>query len=112
VTGWDPQGYYPYLGGYLDMTLTPALTQNGCENCHGPGSDHAAAEAPGAKVAEAEKKRLRLAMKLSLEPVKKGEKSPAERKCMECHDIDNSPNFHRENAFEEYWSQVEHHGKD
>jgi hypothetical protein len=36
----------------------------------------------------------------------------AERKCMECHDIDNSPDFHVKGAFEEYWKQVEHKGKD
>jgi quercetin dioxygenase-like cupin family protein len=38
----------------------------------------------------------------------------AEKKCMECHDLDNSPDFHVhgafgwEEAFEHYWEQVEH----
>jgi hypothetical protein len=32
----------------------------------------------------------------------------AEKKCMECHDLDNSPDFHDPGAFDEFWSQVEH----
>jgi len=26
--------------------------------------------------------------------------------------MDNSPSFHKENAFQEYWEQVKHVGKD
>jgi hypothetical protein len=36
----------------------------------------------------------------------------AQEKCLECHDIDNSPDFHKEGAFEKYWEQVKHYGKD
>jgi hypothetical protein len=36
----------------------------------------------------------------------------AERKCIECHDVDNSPDFHKPGAFEKYWKDVEHTGKD
>jgi hypothetical protein len=36
----------------------------------------------------------------------------AEKKCLECHDLDNSPDFHVKGAFEKYWKQVEHKGKD
>jgi hypothetical protein len=33
--------------------------------------------------------------------------------CMVCHDLDNSPDFHEEDAFEDvYWPEVEHYGKD
>ena len=32
--------------------------------------------------------------------------------CMECHDIDNSPDFHKDGAFEKYWSKIEHKGLD
>ena len=28
--------------------------------------------------------------------------------CYECHDLDNSPDFHKDGAFDEYWSKVEH----
>ncbi|MFV2070216.1 MAG: multiheme c-type cytochrome, partial [Pirellulales bacterium] len=44
VTGWDPQKYYPFTSGYLDLDTTPLLKENGCENCHGPSADHVAAE--------------------------------------------------------------------
>ena len=36
----------------------------------------------------------------------------AERRCLECHDGDNSPDFHKPGAFEKYWEQVKHLGKD
>ena len=44
VTGWDPQKYFPFAGGYTKIEKTPELVGNGCENCHGPGSAHVAAE--------------------------------------------------------------------
>ena len=28
--------------------------------------------------------------------------------CKECHDLDNSPDFLKEGAFDDYWSQVQH----
>ena len=34
VTGFE------YKGGYADEKATPHLRENGCENCHGPGSHH------------------------------------------------------------------------
>jgi hypothetical protein len=105
VTGWDPQKYLPFAGGYLSVKETPDLMQNGCENCHGPGADHAAAEASG-KVAPAMLTKLRAAMRLPLA------NKVAERKCMECHDLDNSPDFHQPGAFEKYWKDVVHKGKD
>jgi hypothetical protein len=47
---------------------------------------------------------LRAAMRLPLDK--------AQDKCLECHDIDNSPEFHKDGAFEKYWEQVKHVGKD
>ncbi len=44
VTGWNPQNYYPYESGYLSLETSSHLHGNGCENCHGPGSGHVAAE--------------------------------------------------------------------
>jgi hypothetical protein len=105
VTGWNPQEYYPYLSGYLSLDQSSHLTGNGCKNCHGPGSDHAAAELEGANVSDERRDQLRDAMKLPL--------ANAREKCMTCHDLDNSPDFHEENAFEDvYWPEVEHYGKD
>ena len=105
VTGWNAQEYYPYKSGYLSLDASKHLTGSGCENCHGPGSEHAAAEAKGSDVAEELRNQLRDAMKLPLER--------ARDKCMKCHDLDNSPDFHEEDAFEDvYWPEVEHYGLD
>ncbi|MEM6981151.1 MAG: multiheme c-type cytochrome, partial [Planctomycetota bacterium] len=59
VTGWNPQGYYPYESGYVELTASSHLHGNGCENCHGPGSAHAAAEEAGSTVSDAERLALR-----------------------------------------------------
>lgn len=104
VTGWNPQQYYPYLGGFLSLENTPAMTANGCENCHGPGSRHVAFENGELEGDEALRDSLRAEMRLPLEK--------ARDKCIECHDMDNSPDFHHDGAFEEYWEQVAHYGKD
>lgn len=105
VTGWDPQGYFPYLSGYQSLEASEHLFGNGCENCHGPGAAHAAAERANSGVAAARLTQLREAMRLPLEK--------AREKCLECHDLDNSPDFHEEHAFEDiYWPQVEHYGLD
>ncbi len=106
VTGWEPQKMFPIASGYLGLDQTPHMTQNGCENCHGPGSRHVAAESGDITAGEELLKKLRDQMKLPLA------NEVAQRKCMECHDIDNSPDFHDPGAFEKYWKQVEHKGKD
>ncbi|MCP4886371.1 MAG: hypothetical protein GY904_07135 [Planctomycetaceae bacterium] len=105
VTGWNPQDYYPYESGYLSLSSHKHLTGSGCENCHGPGSDHSAAEAEDSTVSDEVKKQLRAAMVLKLEN--------ARDHCMKCHDLDNSPDFHETDAFEDvYWPEVEHYGTD
>jgi hypothetical protein len=105
VTGWEPQRHLPYKSGYLSLDETPQLAHNGCENCHGPGSAHVAAESGEGDASEATLARLREAMKLPLAG------GIAEDKCKECHDPDNSPDFHKPGAFEKYWAEVEHRGK-
>jgi hypothetical protein len=45
-------------------------------------------------------KALQVEMRLKL--------ADAERKCMECHDLDNSLNFHEEGAFQKYWKKIAH----
>ncbi|MDZ4848740.1 MAG: multiheme c-type cytochrome [Pirellulaceae bacterium] len=104
VTGWNPQGFYPYTSGYLSLEKTPQMVGSGCENCHGPGAQHAAAESGDIEVSKEMLVKLREEMRLPL--------TAAKDKCLECHDIDNSPSFHEEGGFEKFWAQVEHIGKD
>lgn len=104
VTGWNAQNYQPYVSGYLNLEASEHLHGNGCENCHGPGASHAAAESGDTDVSDVRRDQLRKAMRLPL--------AKAREKCMECHDLDNSPDFHKEGAFEEYWAEVEHQGLD
>ncbi len=100
VTGWNPQGYFPYATGYVDLTASSTMHGSGCENCHGPGQAHVAAENGDGDFSDAEIDQLRRQMRLEL--------SQAEQRCMECHDLDNSPDFHLPGAFEKYWKAVEH----
>lgn len=98
VVGWDPQNHFPYISGYLSLEETPLMQNVGCENCHGPGRAHVDAETMNRD--EALMARLREDQRLPL--------AEAERTCLECHDIDNSPDFHLPGAFERYWERIEH----
>lgn len=104
VTGWNPQGYFPYETGYVDLTASVALHGSGCENCHGPGHAHVAAERGESEVSDDDLLNLRTQMRLEL--------SKAEQRCIECHDLDNSPDFHRAGAFEKYWEAIAHPWRD
>jgi hypothetical protein len=104
VTGWDPQGYFPYATGYADLEKSAHLVGNGCENCHGPGSRHVAAESGELDLDEEAIQKLRQEMRLPLDQ--------AEKRCHECHDLDNDPHFQHEGAFAEYWEKIKHPGKD
>ena len=114
VTGWEPQEFFPYMSGYMGLEKTPHLTGNGCENCHGPGAAHVAAENGEEELSEKEIESLRAAMRLKIvenEGNKDGQVfdgTVVAKKCMECHDLDNSPEF----DFQEYWPKVAHPGKD
>jgi hypothetical protein len=97
VTGWDPQHYYPYRGGYTGIKETAHLMQNGCENCHGPGQTHVDAELGNIKASADDQKKFRLEMRVAKE----------QSLCTKCHDGDNDPKF----DFKTYWPQIEHKGK-
>ena len=89
------------MTGYRSLDATPLLVGNGCENCHGPGSDHVAAESGAVDVDQQGRNGLRFSIRLTLEQAK-------EKHCIQCHDLDNSPDFHVQGAFEEYWEQIAH----
>jgi len=112
ATGWNPQKYFPYSSGFLGLKETPHLVANGCENCHGPGGDHAAAESGDEDVDDAELERLRSIMRREIveNEGNRGSQVPGSvvKNCQDCHDLDNSPDF----DFQEYWPKVEHYGKD
>ncbi len=101
VTGWNPQKYYPYETGYYDLDKDIHLHGNGCENCHGPGSQHVAAEAGDIDADEDQLKKFRREVRLTMTEAKKSH-------CMTCHDLDNSPDFFPEGAFEQYWAKIAH----
>ncbi|MBN1852200.1 MAG: hypothetical protein JW829_05720 [Pirellulales bacterium] len=113
VTGWNFQKYFPYTTGYLSQEKTPQMLHNGCENCHGPGLDHVTAENRANELSATVLERYRAALRLKIaenEGNKPGQKTDGAvvRMCIECHDQDNSPEF----DFQEYWTDVEHQGKE
>ena len=110
VTGWNPQEYFPYKSGYLGLAETPLMTQNGCENCHGPAADHVKVENGEVDATDEQTEALRAALRMNLvagEGNKDGQVyGDVAKNCMQCHDVDNSPDF----DFQKYWPTVKHEG--
>lgn len=104
VTGWEPQLFYPFKSGFESLEASEHLHGSGCENCHGPGSRHVAAELGDIDATTEELVAFQQEMVLKL--------ADAQQTCLKCHDLDNSPDFHKLGAFQEYWEQVKHAGKD
>ncbi len=98
VVGWHPTEYFPYESGFLSAEETPRLIDVGCETCHGPGEKHIEAEM-GAD--EELQKKLQKALVVTKEQMRDSKN----HWCLNCHDLDNSPDFN----FEEYWPKVEHY---
>jgi hypothetical protein len=103
VVGWTPQNYRPYQSGFLGQQQTPDLTDVGCETCHGPGQTHVDAEM-GADFDLQEK--IRKAIVITIEESQEAVSKAATdmQPCMNCHDLDNSPDF----DFQTYWPKIEH----
>lgn len=116
VTGWNPQEYFPYVSGFMGLKESPLMVGNGCENCHGPAASHVAAESGEEEATDAEKEQLRAALRLKIQPNEgnvNGATPPqvtgkVVEMCMQCHDLDNSPDF----DFQKYWPEVKHVGKE
>lgn len=72
------------------------MVANSCENCHGPGGAHVAAERGKDK---ARQEATREALRLSWPEAR-------ETTCVKCHDHDNSPEFERNS--DHYWDEIAH----
>lgn len=115
VTGWNPQGYAPYATGYVSLQATPHLTMQGCENCHGPAKNHVDAENGDINVTDVEIENFRAALRMKIGENEGNKEGQATGRvvdnCLQCHDLDNSPDF----DFQEYWNReekpVKHSGK-
>ncbi len=92
VVGWDGLQRFPYVGGFVTAESTPHLLNVGCENCHGPGEKHIAAELGDD---EAAMEAIRAGMRLG---------SSVKTTCYSCHDADNSPEF----DFDRYYPLIDH----
>jgi hypothetical protein len=114
ATGWEPQKYFPFQTGFLGLEETPEMVGNGCENCHGPAARHVAAENGQIEASEEELEKLRAALRLKVvdnegnKPGQVYKEGSVVDMCMNCHDLDNSPDF----DFQTYWPKVKHEGKD
>lgn len=117
---------FEYDTGFKNKVDTAALMNNGCENCHGPGSGHVAKPKDKALLAAMMSWRINEKDKLpskeemermgKLDPLQRGSvEVPAAQQrlvnaisgmCMKCHDGDNDPKF----DFYQYMPKLYHSG--
>lgn len=117
---------FGYKSGFTTADKTPALKNNGCENCHGPGSGHVAApqnaqlykllspwkQDKGDKLPDAATMDKLAALsprdrgQVPLTPAQNRVVNAVERSCMKCHDGENDPHF----DLYKYWPKVTHSG--
>ncbi len=99
VTGWG------YKGGFTDEVKTKILTNNGCENCHGPCSEHV--KNPGdAKIHDLINPYRFDPMETAAARVRRI--NLIDQACQKCHDIENDVNW----KFEKWWDGKIVHSED
>ena len=94
-----PTKFFPYQSGYESHAKTPHLENVGCEDCHGPGERHVAAE-KGAD--QALQKKMQQAVRIT--KAEAADPRTGKQNCWSCHDLDNSPAFN----FDTYWPLIVH----
>ncbi len=82
---------FAYKSGFSTPVATPHLRDVGCENCHGPGSEH---------VAYYKAKKDGGATPMQYPSMK----ANGEKACIGCHNPENSPNF----MYDKYWPKIKH----
>jgi len=120
TTGFD------YAGGYVDEKTTPTLKNNGCENCHGPGSAHSAKPDDKSLYALLSPWKVKPDDKLpdtaffkkmaEIKPIDRASVkvtanqaqmiTAVSNMCMKCHDQENDPKF----DIYEYFPKIRHSG--
>jgi hypothetical protein len=90
VTGWE------YKTGFMSAKRTPRLKNTGCENCHGPCSEHIDSIRHGSEKLQARINRLINPYRFDPEETAAQRAKRIDRidqSCRKCHDLDNDVNW-------------------